>query len=411
MALKTERSIFALSALSELSDTRAAAREVVDTLRAASSSRADILFVFASFHHRALLRDSLDFLRRELHPAHLLATTVESAVSGNREIEQTPGLAVLALSAPGMVARPFWFDLEDGPPSVWSEGFIRQRISLPPDEGAGGGALEHRATILFADPHSIHPGEACAAIDAAAGPEGARIYGGVASGASHAGLNVLGVDRRVSHSGIVGLSIFGDIEISGLVSQGCRPIGHEHVVTAAHGNAVLELNGIRAIDAVQEMVASLADADRACIGQGLLVGLAADCSKTRRGRGDYLVRPVLSVDPEQGSFTLGDRVLPGRTVRFQIRDPQTADDDLAMMLDREQLRDPAAAALLFTCNARGTRFFPTPNHDASTVSRRLHLPAIAGFQCAGEIGPHGKNSYVHTQTASMVLFRNPRSGA
>ena len=168
MALRTERSISALSALSELADTRAAAREVVGKLQASSPLRPDMLFVFASFHHRALLRDSLDFLRRELHPAHLLATTVESVVSGTREVEHTPGLSVLALSAPGIVARPFWFDLEDGPPAVWSEGFIRQRITLPPDEGAGGGALAHRGTILFADPHSIHPGEACAAIDAAA---------------------------------------------------------------------------------------------------------------------------------------------------------------------------------------------------------------------------------------------------
>jgi len=410
MALRTERSISALSALSELPDTRAAAREVAGMLQASSPLRADVLFVFASFHHRALLRDSLDFLRRELHPAHLLATTVESVVSGTREVEHTPGLSVLALSAPGIVARPFWFDLEDGPPAVWSEGFIRQRITLPPDEGAGGGALAHRGTILFADPHSIHPGEACAAIDAAAGPEGARIFGGVASGASHAGLNVLAVDRHVSHGGLVGLSIFGDIDIASLVSQGCRPIGGEFVVTAARGNEILALNGHRAIDAVRDMVESLAESDRSCIGQGLLVGLALDCTKQRRGRGDYLVRPVLAVESASGSISLGDRVHSGQTVCFHIRDQQTAEDDLAMMLDREQLRDPVKAALLFTCNVRGTRFFSTPDHDASTVSRRLHTSALAGFQCAGEIGPQGKRSFVHTQTASVVLFRNARAG-
>jgi len=410
MALRTERSISALSALSELADTRAAAREVAGMLQASSTVRPDVLFVFASFHHRALLRDSLDYLRRELHPAHLLATTVESVVSGTREVEHTPGLSVLALSAPGIVARPFWFDLEDGPPAVWSEGFIRQRITLPPDEGTAGGALEHRATILFADPHSIHPGEACAAIDAAAGPEGARIFGGVASGAAHAGLNVLAVDRHVSHAGIVGLSIFGDIDISGLASQGCRPIGGEFVVTAARGNEILALNGHRAIDAVRDMVESLAEPDRSCIGQGLLVGLALDCTKQRRGRGDYLVRPVLAVESASGSISLGDRVHSGQTVCFHIRDQQTAEDDLAMMLDREQLRDPVKAALLFTCNVRGTRFFSTPDHDASTVSRRLHTSALAGFQCAGEIGPQGKRSFVHTQTASVVLFRNARAG-
>jgi small ligand-binding sensory domain FIST len=122
------------------------------------------------------------------------------------------------------------------------------------------------------------------------------------------------------------------------------------------------------------------------------------------------VRPVLAVESASGSISLGDRVHSGQTVCFHIRDHQTAEDDLAMMLDREQLRDPVKAALLFTCNVRGTRFFSTPDHDASTVSRRLHTSSLAGFQCAGEIGPQGKRSFVHTQTASVVLFRNARAG-
>ncbi|MCE2883969.1 MAG: hypothetical protein LW806_03585, partial [Planctomycetaceae bacterium] len=71
--------------MSERLETRLAAREVAETLHAASAARPDILFVFASFHHRALLVDALDVLRHALHPSHLLATTVESAVSNDRE--------------------------------------------------------------------------------------------------------------------------------------------------------------------------------------------------------------------------------------------------------------------------------------------------------------------------------------
>ncbi len=416
MPMRSVRSLSAHSAMSERLETRLAAREVAETLHAASSSRPDVLFVFASFHHRALLSDGLDVLRHALHPSHLLATTVESAVWNDREIERKPSLSVLALHAPGIVARPFWFDLNDGPPAVWGNELIRQRVSLPPDEGvpagtqagAHGGALEHRATILIADPFSLHPGDACAAIDAAAGPCGARIHGGIASGANHAGLNVLAVDRHVANAGIVGLSIFGDIEVSGLVSQGCRPIGKPLVVTRGHGNEILELNGRAATETIQEAVAELRESERALLGQGLLMGIALDASKELLGRGDFLVRPVLAVDPARGSVSISDRVRAGMTVRLQIRDRATADDDLAMMLDAEQLRDPVSAALLFTCNARGTSMFGTPDHDASMLRRRLGGMPLSGFQCAGEIGPHGARSFVHTQTASAVLFRQAR---
>ncbi|MFM7261997.1 MAG: hypothetical protein ACKO3W_15515, partial [bacterium] len=142
--MRAVRTISAHSAVSERLETRLAAREVAESLQGASGTRPDILFIFASFHHRALLADALDLLRHTLHPAHLLATTVESAVWNDREIERKPALSVLALHAPGIVARPFWFDLSDGPPAVWGHELIRQRVSLPPDEGAGGGLLQHR---------------------------------------------------------------------------------------------------------------------------------------------------------------------------------------------------------------------------------------------------------------------------
>jgi small ligand-binding sensory domain FIST len=41
------------------------------------------------------------------------------------------------------------------------------------------------------------------------------------------------------------------------------------------------------------------------------------------------------------------------------------------------------------------------------VSRRLGNPPLAGFQCAGEIGMIGQRSFVHTQSASLVIFREP----
>jgi small ligand-binding sensory domain FIST len=52
--------------------------------------------------------------------------------------------------------------------------------------------------------------------------------------------------------------------------------------------------------------------------------------------------------------------------------------------------------------------FGREHHDAELVSRRLGTKALAGFHCAGEIGPLGKRSFVHTHTASVVAFRPVR---
>jgi len=406
MSVRTTRLPSAHTALSECPETRQAARAVAAELASQSKVRPDLLVVFGSFHHRALFSDALDLLRSELHPAHLLACTAEGVIAGTREIEGHAGFCAIALSLPGVVARPFSFSLTDGPPSVWSDGFVRERVSLPPDEGA----LPHRGILMLADPFAMHPGHACAAIEHAAGPQGARIFGGVASGASFAGLNVLAVDRKVAHEGLVGLSLFGDVEIDGVVSQGCRPVGPLFVVTKSRGPEILELGGRRALTVAQEMVESLDDRDRDLLGAGLTIGIAIDAAKPRLGRGDFVIRPVMTVDAATGALMVSETIKPGTTIQFQVRDAATAHDDLALLVAAQQLHEPPAAALLFSCNRRGSRLFGRPGHDPEFIAERLERPPLAGFQCAGEIGPLGGRSRVHTETASLALFRAPRRG-
>src|SRR5262249_62431317 len=96
----------------------------------------------------------------------------------------------------------------------------------------------------------------------------------------------------------------------------------------------------------------------------------------------------------------------GQTVRLQVRDAASADEDL-----REALRaqahalgsDGAAGVLLFTCNGRGSHMFDVPDHDASALEDALDAPA-AGFFCAGEIGPVGGRNFLHGFTATMAVF-------
>ncbi len=88
-------------------------------------------------------------------------------------------------------------------------------------------------------------------------------------------------------------------------------------------------------------------------------------------------------------------------MQFALRDAATASDDLAIALAGRQ----ADAALLFTCNGRGTRLFDVADHDAAAIARSLGPVPVGGLFAAGEFGPVGGSNFAHTFAASVALFR------
>jgi small ligand-binding sensory domain FIST len=226
--------------------------------------------------------------------------------------------------------------------------------------------------------------------------------GGMASGGIEPGDTRLFLDDRVVETGAVGARVPG-IRIRALVSQGCRAIGNVYAVTRAEGNVIHELGGRPPLQRLQELVETLPPGDRELVGRGLNVGRVIDEYKAELERGDFLIRGVLGVDPQSGALAVGDKIEVGETIQFHVRDAATADEDLRTLLEREA--EPAAGALLFTCNGRGSRLFSVPNHDASLVSEKLGGLPLAGFNCAGEIGPVGGKNFLHGFTASIGPVR------
>jgi small ligand-binding sensory domain FIST len=195
------------------------------------------------------------------------------------------------------------------------------------------------------------------------------------------------------------------VRVAACVSQGARPIGPEMAITAGEGNVIHELAGKPAVARLQEAVADLSPAERELAVRGLLLGLVVDPNKPDYERGDFLVRGILGADAESGAITVGERIRVGQAVRLQVRDAASADEDLALAVERgmAELGGPPAGTLLFTCNGRGSHMFPTPDHDARLLEDATHAPA-AGFFCAGEIGPVGDRNFVHGFTATMALL-------
>ena len=104
-------------------------------------------------------------------------------------------------------------------------------------------------------------------------------------------------------------------------------------------------------------------------------------------------------------IAVGDEIPLGSTVQFQLRDADTAGEDLRALMAGSS----AEGALLFTCNGRGSHMFSVPDHDATIVEDALDGAPLAGMFCAGELGPVGGKSFLHGFTASVVLFGQPGS--
>jgi len=163
---------------------------------------------------------------------------------------------------------------------------------------------------------------------------------------------------------------------------------------------VHELAGQPAMARLQEIVQAATDADRDLMREGLHVGLVVDEHRLDFQRGDFLVRNLLGVDQASGSLAISELVEVGQTVQFQVRDAEAADEDLRCLLSGAS----GTAALLFTCNGRGTHLFPASGHDASVVQDMLGPVPLAGAFCAGELGPIGGRNFLHGFTASIAVF-------
>ena len=375
------------AALSEHPDAAVATGEVVGRVLEGlgdPQSRPDLALVFVTPVHGRALEEIAATIRAALAPGTLLGCAAVSVVGGDREVERGPGISLWA-GRTGPVT-PFHLTVAPSPDGLTFTGWPE----VMPDDASG--------LLLIPDPFSFPTDDLLRRLET--DRPGMPVVGGMASAARGPGGNRLVLDGEVVTSGAVGAFLGPGVEVATVVSQGCRPVGHPFVVTRAEQNIIYELAGRPAVERLQEVAAALPDDDRELLAELVQIGRVIDESKLDFGPGDFLVRPVVGADPNSGALRVGDVVDVGSTAQFQVRDATSADLDLRRMVGGRT----AEAALVFTCNGRGTNLFPEPNHDASVVSESLEGAPVAGMFCAGELGPIGHRNFMHGFTASVVLL-------
>ncbi|MGB1506090.1 MAG: FIST signal transduction protein [Acidimicrobiales bacterium] len=372
------------AALSEHPDAAAAVGEVVGAVVERVGAGPDVALLFVSGHPVADFDDIASAVHELLSPQTMIGATATAVIGGNLEAEEGPAVSLWV----GRVGRAEAVRLE----TIRSDDGTAV-IGMPDDAAVG-----QRTLILVSEPFSF-PADAFLHASNDQYP-GLAIVGGVASEPGGPGSNRLFVDGSLHTDGAVGLLLPEGLGEFTVVSQGCRPVGTPLTVTDATDNLVRGLGSRPALERLNELYESADDAERSLISNGLHVGLVVDEHTDAFSRGDFLVRGVIGADPAEGALRIGARVPIGTTMQFQVRDGDSARSDL-----REMLRTvDADAALVFSCNGRGSRLFGEPDHDARAAVGAADPATVAGMFCAGEFGPIRNQNHIHGFTSSMLFL-------
>ncbi|MFL5329505.1 MAG: FIST N-terminal domain-containing protein [Gemmataceae bacterium] len=384
---------------SALSTEKSPLRAVAEVVAATNTlpGPPSLAVVFFSTHHLPAAANIGRQLQEKLDPDCLIGCQGEAIAGTGREVEGEPALSLWVAHWGGKVtAECFHLTPEltpDGPTLFgWPDSLVDTDFTKS-------------LMLTLGDPYTF-PATDLFLPRLNEDYAGLRVHGGMASGMSDRGQTRLLLNDSVYDDGAVGVLLRGNVGIRGVVSQGCRPVGHPYVVTKAKENIIFELGGKPPVFQLRDLLRQLPELDQQMFQQGPHIGLAMSELKDQFGRDDFLVRNLYGMDPQNGAIAITDRVRVGQTVQFLVRDAASADDDLHVLLkqDREKHTGKPAGALMFTCNGRGTRLFPHPHHDAAAIAAEFGPIPLAGFFAAGELGPVGGKNFLHGFTASVVLF-------
>jgi small ligand-binding sensory domain FIST len=383
------------AAVSTLPETEAALAEVLAGL---TVSQPDLVAAFFSPHHAGHANHIATTLWQKLTPRALLGTVGESIIGNDQEIESQPALSVWVgqWGNPSRIGvEAFHLYVERSSEGYSLLGWPDALVAADPKSSA---------VLLLGDPYTFPTDHFLEQVNT--DHQGLRTIGGMASGMRGRGQCRFFLNGEVKDAGAVGVLLQGPLGLRSIVSQGCRPIGSPMIVTRAEENVIFELGGQSPLAQLQELWPTLSGRDRQLLQRGLHVGRVINEFLGEFQRGDFLIRNVMGLDRDSGAMQITDRIRVGQTVQFHLRDAATADEDLHAMLQMDLSahdRRPTAA-LVFSCNGRGTNLFDQPHHDARAIRGEAGPIPLAGFFAAGELGPVGGQNFIHGFTASVALF-------
>ncbi|MBC8289130.1 MAG: hypothetical protein H8E37_02335, partial [Planctomycetes bacterium] len=218
---KTERATVPYAAsLSQAASIEEAITFVCDAVQSELGEHSpDVSFVFVAHEHRESFPQIASEIRRRTGSSILLGCAGETIAGNDREIESGPALSLWSAAMPEARLDPFHIEFERTADGIVSDGW--------PDLGNDAGDVQ--AVFLLGEPFSTAVDQI---IDRLAEElPGVPLIGGMASGGGGPGRSSLFLGADAVGRGAVGVVMRGGPTVSTVVSQGCRPVGPNFVVT------------------------------------------------------------------------------------------------------------------------------------------------------------------------------------
>ncbi len=355
-----------------------------------------LVFMCPNFFPHAA--EALEVLRVHARIPLLAGCSSHGLISGEEELENSSGLVLALYSLPGAELKGIYFsqkqveEASGGKADYWA---TETGVSSPNING----------WLAFVDPFHMDSESWIRTWNQAFA--GRPVFGGLASGNFPEPLAQVYLNGEVFEEGGVAIAVGGEVALTGVISQGCTPIGETWTLTRVEQNLIHNIGNRPAYAVLAETFQKLPPDEQRKAQGNLFIGLVVNEYLEEFHRGDFLVRNLIGGDPKSGVLAVGAMPRTGQTMQFQRRDAAAATEDMTELLGHSKEKLAGATVYggcLCCCNGRGQHLFGRANHDAEIIQRCLGPLGLAGFFCNGEIGPVGEKNYLHGFTASLALF-------
>ena len=352
----------------------------IDTL-GATPDTATLGFLYLTDPLAPYLNGVLDALRDATGVQDWVGSVGSAICCTGREIYDEPAVAIM---------------LTDLPPDSYR--LVPAGISALTDMLAGDRAWldEHSVHfgVMHGDPRDRHIAQVIDSLSTQLDP--GFLVGGLSSADSDQSL--LQVAGTIQQGGLSGVLLAANIPVISSLTQGCTPLQNKHVITKCQGNLLAELDHRPALDVFKEDIGEVMARDMSRVAGYIFAGLPVPGSDT----GDYLVRNLIGIDPQEKLLAVGDNLEEDAQLMFCRRDGVAARQDMQRMLDDlgKRARGNIRGGLYFSCLGRGRHQFGEDSAELCMIRDTLGDFPLVGFFANGEISHNRLYGY----TGVLALF-------
>jgi small ligand-binding sensory domain FIST len=187
-------------------------------------------------------------------------------------------------------------------------------------------------------------------------------------------------------------------------SHGLKIIASPRKITAAHGNDLLTVANLSALNTLTSAWQKHAKTNDAPPYHQLMAVYASKASALERG--EYSVASIIIENASEASVTLTKSLQVGDWLSWAIRDVDAAQVDIVKTAGelKQQLGTEPEFALLFSCLGRGPYFYNGQDQDLALLKTLLPKLPIIGFYGNGEIAPINGTNELLQYSAVLGLF-------